>query len=82
MSCDKLHYGRAHFLRHCKTCKVITWKTYLGGIFKPKERIFDKLAKIGINVPPNNCHFPYYSCFDFESFFDKQTLPQNAQQFL
>ena len=35
---------------------------------------------IGINVPPNNHHFPFYSCFDFESYFDKQNLPQNAQQ--
>ena len=48
MSCDKLHYRRAHFLRHCKTCKVITRQTYPGGIFKAKETIFDKLAMIGI----------------------------------
>ena len=33
MSCDKLHYGRVNFLRHCKTCKVITQQTYPGGIF-------------------------------------------------
>ena len=35
---------------------------------------------IGINVPPNDRHFPYYACFDFESLFNKQNLPQNAQQ--
>ena len=80
MSCDKLHYGRVHFLRHCKTCKVVTRQTYPGGIFKAKETIFDKLAMIGINVPPNDRHFPYYACFDFESLFNKQNLPQNAQQ--
>ena len=38
------------------------------------------LAMIGINIPPNDHHFPYYACFDFESFFKKQNLPQNAQQ--
>ena len=61
-------------------CKVITRQTYPGGIFKAKESIFEKLAMIGINIPPNNRHFPYYACFDFESLFDKQNLPQNAQQ--
>ena len=80
MSCDKLHYGRKDFLRHCKTCKVITRQTYPGGIIKAKETIFDKLAMIGINVPPNDRHFPYYACFDFESLFNKQNLPQNVQQ--
>ena len=35
---------------------------------------------IVINIPPNDRHFPYYGCFDFESLFDKQNLPQNAQQ--
>ena len=80
MSCRKLHYGQAHFLRHCKTCQVISRQTYFGGIFKAKETIFEKLAMIGINVPPNDRHFPYYVCFDFESLFDKQNLPQNAQQ--
>ena len=80
MSCDKLHYRRDHFLRHCKTCKVITRQTYPGDIFKAKETIFDKLAMIGINIPPNDRHFPYYTCFDFESLFNKQNLPQNAQQ--
>ena len=80
MSCDKLHYGKKDFLRHCKTCKVITRQTYPGGIFKAKETIFDKLAMIGINVPPNNRHFPHYACFDFKSLFNKRNLPQNAQQ--
>ena len=74
MSCDKLHFRRVHFLRHCKTCKVITRQTYPGGIFKAKETIFDKLSMIGIDVPPNDRHFPYYACFDFES------LSQIAQQ--
>ena len=57
MSCDKLHYGKKNFLRHCKTCKVITRQTYPGSIFKAKETIFDKLAMIGINVPPNDRHY-------------------------
>ena len=80
MSCDKLHYWRANFLSHCKSCKVITQQTYPGGIFKAKETIFEKLAIIGINVPPNDRHFPYFACFDYESLFNKENLPQNAQQ--
>ena len=31
-------------------------------------------------IPPNDCHFPYNACFDFESLFDKQNLSQNADQ--
>ena len=80
MSCNKLHYGKKNFLLHCETCKVITRQTYPRGIFKAKETIFDKLAMIGINVPLNDHHFPSYARFDFESLFDKQNLPQNAQQ--
>ena len=80
MFCNKLHYTRKNFLRHCKTCKVITQQKYPGGIFKAKETIFEKLAMIGINISPNDHHFPYYACFDFESLFDKQNLQQNAQQ--
>ena len=80
MSCKKLHYGKKDFLHHCRTCKVITWQTYPGGIFKAKETIFEKLAMIGINVSPNDLHFPYYTCFDFENLFDKPNLPPNAQQ--
>ena len=40
MSCKKLYYGRKGFLRHCKTCKVITRQKYPGGIFKAEETIF------------------------------------------
>ena len=80
MSCKKLYCGRKGFLRHCKTCKVITRQKYPGGIFKAEETIFEKLAMINIHVPPNDRNFPFYSCFDFEAFFEKQNLPQNAQQ--
>ena len=75
MSCEKLRYGRNGLLRHCKTYKVITRQKYPGGIFKAKETIFEKLAMIGVHVPPNNHNFPFYNCFDFESFFDKQNFP-------
>ena len=35
---------------------------------------------IDILVPLNDRNFPFYGCFDFEAFFKKQNLPQNAQQ--
>ena len=35
---------------------------------------------IGVHVPPNDHNFPFYECFDFESFFNTQNLSQNAQQ--
>ena len=72
MSCKKLHYGRKAFLRHCKACKVITRQKYPGDIFKAKEKIFENLAMIGVHVPPNDRNFPFYECFDFESFFNKR----------
>ena len=68
------------FLRHCKTCKVITPQKYPGGIFKAKETIFEKLTIIGVHVPPDDRNFPFYGCFNFESFFEKQNLQQIVQQ--
>ena len=50
MSCKKLHYDRKDFLRHCRTCKVITRQKHPRGIFKTKETIFEKLAMIGIKM--------------------------------
>ena len=76
----KLWCNRKNFLRHCKTCKLITRQTYPGGVFKPKETIFEKLAMIGITVPLQDRFFPYFACFDFECYFDSENLSKNGPQ--
>ena len=79
-NCDELWYKRNHFLRHCKTCKLITGHTYSGGPLKPKETVFEKLTMVGITVPLKDRVFPYFACFDFECYFDTENLPKNGPQ--
>ena len=79
-NCDELWCERNHFLRYCKKCTITTRQTYPGGLFKPKETIFEKLAMIGITVPLKDRFFPYLACFDFERYFDTENLPKNGPQ--
>ena len=78
---DELSYKRKNHLRHCRTCKPATSTKFPGGVFKPQETIFEKLAMIGITVPMQDRHYPYFACFDFECYFDTANLPKNEPKF-
>ena len=41
--CDKLWYGRKHFLRHTISCDQTVTQSFLGGIFKNQPTTFQKL---------------------------------------
>ena len=76
--CDQLFDKGFRFNRHVKTCTEITKKVYPGGIFTQKPTIFNKLEKIGICIPKTDRMFPFFACYDFESFFTKNDLPGNG----
>ena len=40
--------------------------------------LFERLEEIGIKVPPEDRHYPFFACFDFEAFFSKENLPSSG----
>ena len=81
MSCRKLHYGRKDFLRHCKTCKVVTRQTYLGGIFKAKETVFDKLAILVLTFPQTTVTFPITPALILNVYLTNKTYHKTPNNF-
>ena len=72
--CDHL-FNRHHDLtRHLKTCTNEVSETSPGGIYKILPTIYEKLDDIGISIPPQDCHFPFFSCFDFKCYFLKKSF--------
>ena len=46
---------------------------FLVAFTKNPATIFEKLKEIDIVVPHCDCHFPFFACYDFETyFFEKQ----------
>ena len=78
--CDKLWYGRKHFLRHTTSCDQAVTQSFAGGIFKNQPNIFQKLEDIGIFVPRHRRHCPFYCCHDFESILSQDDSPENGER--
>ena len=78
--CDKLRYGRKHFLRHTISCDQTVTQSFPGGIFKNQPTIFQKLEDIGIFLPHDQRHYPFYCCYYFESILSQDDLPKNGEK--
>ena len=78
--CSKLWYKDCKFYRHTKTCTNSIREIYPGGVYKNPTSIFERLEEIGIVVPKTDRHYPFYACFDFESYFSKDDLPKNRKK--
>ena len=78
--CDKLWYGRKHFLRHTISCDQTVTQSFPGGVFKNQPTIFQKLEDIDVFVPHDQRHYPFYCCYDFESILRQNNLPENGEK--
>ena len=78
-TCSKLWYGRNHYSCQCRTCTAKVREIYSGGIYTSTPTIFEKLEEINVFVPPKDRFYPYFACYDFESFFDHNNLPKNGE---
>ena len=67
-----------NFNRHMKSCSGKVRETFLGGVYRNPSTLFERLEKIGIRVPPEDRHYPFFACFDFEAFFSKENLPSSG----
>ena len=52
---------------------------YPGGIYKSTPTIFEKSEEIHVFALPKDLYYPYFACYDFESFFDHNNLPKKVK---
>ena len=76
--CDKLWDSNRHSYRHTITCKTAVCDFFPAGIHKNPPSIFEKLEEIGICVPANKKFFPYFSFYNYETYFSQKNLPGNG----
>ena len=67
-----------NFYRHMKSCSGKVRETFPGGVYRNPPKLFERLGEIGIRVPPEDKHYPFFACFDFEAFFFKENLPSSG----
>ena len=66
--------------RHEQTCEAKVKHRFPGGVFKIPKTIFELLEEEGIRIPQDLKFFPFYATFDFECFFQDQTLPNHTEK--
>ena len=76
--CDKLWTENNNYYRHTKSCTPMVREVFPGGIHKNPATIFEKLEEIEIVVPHCHCHFPFFSCYDFEAYFSKKQISNSS----
>ena len=67
--CNVLFKRSGDFNRHMKSCSGKVRETFPGGVYRNPPTLFERLEEIGIRVPPEDRHYPFFACFDFEAFF-------------
>ena len=66
--CNRIFDRSDNLKQHMKTCSTGVKEIYPGGKFDAShETIFDKLYKLGINVPEKDRYYEFVSVFDFEA---------------
>ena len=76
--CDRLFNRKDNYNQHLKTCTNEVRETFPGDIYKIPPTIYEKLDDIDIFISPQDRHFPFFSCFDFECYISQENLPKNG----
>jgi len=68
----------------CATAILYSYspRNYPGGVYHNSQTIYEKLESIGVDIPFNDRHYPYYACFDFEYYFSQEHLPKNGKKLI
>ena len=69
-----------NYNQHLKTCANKVCEIFPGGIYRIPPAIYKNLDDICISIPPQDCHFPFFSCFDFECYFFQENIPKNSSK--
>ena len=67
LMCERIFDQACNLKTHTKTCSNEVKEVYVGGKFKPKETIFDWLAKEGYDVPEEDRYYKFISVYDYEA---------------
>ena len=73
----KLWDSNCQSYRHIKTCKTTILWSFPRVIHKNLPTIFENLEEIDICVPANERFLPYFTCYDFETYFSQESSPGN-----
>ena len=49
-------------------------------VFITTKKLFDQWEQLGINVPHEDRFYPHRSTFDYETYFDKNDLPDAGEK--
>ena len=80
--CNILFNRNNNLIQHMKSCSGKVRETFPGGVYRNPPTLFERLEEIGIRVPPEDRHYPFFACFDFEAFFLKKTCLHVVQNYL
>ena len=69
--CDRLFRSHYKLKVHTRRCNRNVRYIFPGGAYKTPPTIFQQLEEIGVVVPDQDRHFPYFATFDFECILDK-----------
>ena len=76
--CNALFNRNNNLIQHIKSCSGKVRETFPGCVYRNPPTLFERLEEIGIRVPPEDRHYPFFACFDFETFFSKENLPSSG----
>ena len=78
--CDHLFNRHFNYVRHRGVCEKTKTITYKGGVFKPKQNIFEKLDDIGVQIPEELRYSRYIATYDIESILSREDTPSNTDK--
>ena len=58
-------------LRHQSTCTRGPRHVYPSGCYEAPMPIFERLARVGVDVPNDMRYYPFWVTYDFEAYFEK-----------
>ena len=64
IKCNVLFNRNDNFNRHMKSCSGKVRKTFPGDVYRNLPTSFERLKEIGIRVPAEDKHYPFFTCFD------------------
>ena len=79
--CKKLFKTNKQLQRHTTTCDALCKHEFVGGNYKIKNNVFDKLEKYGIKTRERMYH-DYFAVFDFEVFLEKVKPTGNEKKLI
>ncbi|XP_071829770.1 uncharacterized protein [Apostichopus japonicus] len=76
--CRRLFTRNRNLTKHIPHCKEHVTYNFPGGVFALSVSIFDKLDKLGIEIPQHERYYPYRITYDIETNLDHSCASESA----